>query len=48
VDIVIGGTREPKGMPAFADVLKPEDARLIQAYVVSRALEAQHSKAQQP
>jgi quinohemoprotein ethanol dehydrogenase len=41
VDIVIGGAREPKGMPSFADVLRPEDARLIQAYVVSRALEAQ-------
>ena len=40
-DIVIGGTREQKGMPSFADVLRPEDARLIQAYVVSRALEAQ-------
>jgi len=38
-DIVVGGIREPKGMPSFADVLSREDARLIQAYVVARALE---------
>jgi quinohemoprotein ethanol dehydrogenase len=47
-DIVVGGVREAKGMPSFADVLSPEDARLIQAYVVSRALEAQTPKAKQP
>jgi mono/diheme cytochrome c family protein len=47
-EIVLGGVREAKGMPSFADVLKPEDARLIQAYVVARALEAQPAKAKQP
>lgn len=45
-DIVVGGLREPKGMPSFADVLSREDVRLIQAYVVSRALET--AKAAQP
>ena len=47
-DIVVGGVREPKGMPSFADVLTREDARLIQAYVVSRALEAQPKRAAKP
>ena len=45
-DIVIGGTREAKGMPSFADVLSRDDVRLIQAYVVARALEAQPKAAQ--
>jgi quinohemoprotein ethanol dehydrogenase len=36
-DIVLGGANLPAGMPSFADVLKPEDTRLIQAYVLSRA-----------
>jgi hypothetical protein len=33
--------RQEKGMPSFADVLSTEDVRLIQAYVVQRAREAQ-------
>ena len=37
---------EPKGMPSFADVLSPEDVRLIQAYVLQRA-RAQPSATQQ-
>jgi quinohemoprotein ethanol dehydrogenase len=36
-DIVLGGANLPAGMPSFADVLKPDDTRLIQAYVLSRA-----------
>jgi PQQ-dependent dehydrogenase (methanol/ethanol family) len=47
-DIVLGGVREEKGMPGFADVLSREDARLIQAYVVSRALETSKRQAKQP
>jgi mono/diheme cytochrome c family protein len=46
-EIVLGGVREQKGMPGFADVLSAEDARLIQAYVVSRALETS-KQAKQP
>ena len=42
-DIVLGGTRTDKGMVSFADVLAPEDAHRIQAYVLGRALEAQRS-----
>jgi alcohol dehydrogenase (cytochrome c)/quinohemoprotein ethanol dehydrogenase len=38
--IVLGGLREPLGMPRFDDVLSPEDVRLIQGYVLSRAREA--------
>ena len=45
-DIVLGGVREPKGMPSFADVLAKEDVRLIQAYVLQRVRESQlqHAK----
>ena len=35
--IVLGGAREALGMPAFGDLLTSEDARLIQAFVLSRA-----------
>jgi quinohemoprotein ethanol dehydrogenase len=35
--IVLGGARESRGMPSFKDVLKPEQLRAIQAYVLSRA-----------
>jgi quinohemoprotein ethanol dehydrogenase len=38
--IVLGGAREPLGMPRFDDVLDSEDVRLIQAYVLRRALES--------
>jgi quinohemoprotein ethanol dehydrogenase len=35
--IVIGGARESRGMPSFADLLTPNQVRAIQAYVLSRA-----------
>jgi mono/diheme cytochrome c family protein/outer membrane protein assembly factor BamB len=35
--IVLGGTRESRGMPSFKDVLKREQLPAIQAYVLSRA-----------
>jgi len=35
--IVLGGTRESRGMPSFKDALKPAQVRAIQAYVLSRA-----------
>jgi PQQ-dependent dehydrogenase (methanol/ethanol family) len=38
--IVLGGLREPLGMPRFDDVLSPEDVRLIQGFVLSRARES--------
>jgi PQQ-dependent dehydrogenase (methanol/ethanol family) len=47
-DIVVGGVRESKGMPGFADVLTTADVRLIQAYVVSRAREAQPKQQAKP
>jgi quinohemoprotein ethanol dehydrogenase len=40
-DIVLGGLRAEKGMPSFGDVLTPADVRLIEAYVLQRAAEAQ-------
>ncbi len=43
--IVIGGQRQAKGMPSFADVLSSEDARLIQAYVLHRADESSAQQA---
>jgi quinohemoprotein ethanol dehydrogenase len=46
-DIVLGGVREPKGMPSFADVLRAEDVRLIQAYVLQRVRESQPQQAKQ-
>lgn len=39
-DIVLGGLREPLGMPAFDDILDAEDVRRIQAYVLARARES--------
>ncbi len=39
-DIVLGGLREPLGMPAFDDLLNAEDVRRIQAYVLARARES--------
>ena len=38
--IVLGGIRESLGMPRFDDLLDSEDVRLIQAYVLRRALES--------
>ena len=43
-DIVLGGTRVHNGMASFADVLKPEDVKLVQAYVIERAREAAPTK----
>ena len=37
-DIVLGGTRQAKGMPGFADLLSETDADDIEAYVVARSL----------
>jgi len=34
---VLGGTRAGNGMASFADALTPEQARDVQAYVISRA-----------
>ena len=36
-DIVLGGIRAGGGMASFADVLDPDGARAIQAYVIERA-----------
>jgi mono/diheme cytochrome c family protein len=38
--IVLGGLRAERGMPAFADVLTPDDARAIQGYVLALAADA--------
>jgi PQQ-dependent dehydrogenase (methanol/ethanol family) len=39
-DIVLRGTREPLGMPPFADLLSPDEVYLIQQYILSRAAAA--------
>jgi quinohemoprotein ethanol dehydrogenase len=36
-DVVLGGVRAGAGMASFADVLTPDDAAAIQAYVIARA-----------
>jgi quinohemoprotein ethanol dehydrogenase len=36
-DIVLGGSREMLGMPSFKKILKADQVRAIQAYVLSRA-----------
>ena len=38
-EIVLGGLRSDKGMASFADILTPEDAAKIKAYVTWRAIE---------
>ncbi len=38
-DIVLGGARKDKGMASFADILKPDDADAIHAYLIARANE---------
>jgi quinohemoprotein ethanol dehydrogenase len=38
-DIVLGGLRKDKGMASFADILSPEDAEAIHAYLIARANE---------
>ena len=39
LDLVLGGARKEKGMPSFKDVLTPEQAQAIHAYVINRAQE---------
>jgi PQQ-dependent dehydrogenase (methanol/ethanol family) len=39
-NIVLGGSREPLGMPRFDDVLTKEDLTLIQGYIIARAKES--------
>jgi quinohemoprotein ethanol dehydrogenase len=39
-DIVLGGQREMLGMPSFRRILKADQVRAIQAYVLSRAAES--------
>ncbi len=39
-DIVLGGTRESRGMPSFKDALNRDQLRAIQAYILSRAAAA--------
>jgi quinohemoprotein ethanol dehydrogenase len=46
-DIVLGGVRVHKGMSSFADVLSVDDARLVHAYVVQRAIETRDEEAPQ-
>jgi quinohemoprotein ethanol dehydrogenase len=38
--IVLAGARESRGMPSFKDVLKRQQLRAIQAYILSRAAAA--------
>ena len=38
-DIVLGGARKDKGMASFADILSPDDADAIHAYLTARANE---------
>jgi quinohemoprotein ethanol dehydrogenase len=38
-DIVLGGLRKDKGMASFADVVSPDDADAIHAYLIARANE---------
>jgi mono/diheme cytochrome c family protein len=38
--IVLGGARATLGMPPFKDLLKPDQVKAIQAYVLSRAKES--------
>jgi PQQ-dependent dehydrogenase (methanol/ethanol family) len=39
-DIVLGGTRQSKGMPTFADIIDVQGAQDIRAYVIARAIHA--------
>jgi len=38
-NIVLGGARAPLGMPSFAKILKPDQVKAIEAYILSRAAE---------
>ena len=46
--IVLGGALQQGGMPSFKDALKPEEARAIEAYILSRAAAAQPSASKMP
>jgi quinohemoprotein ethanol dehydrogenase len=37
--IVLGGARASLGMPSFAKILKPDQVKAIEAYILSRAAE---------
>jgi mono/diheme cytochrome c family protein len=37
---VLGGARQQGGMPSFKDLLKPDEVRAIEAYILSRAAAA--------
>src|SRR5262245_18393743 len=39
-NIVLEGEKEPLGMPSFKELLKPEQVRSIQAYILKRAAES--------
>ena len=39
--IVLGGAYQQMGMPAFKDALKSDQLRAIEAYILSRAADAQ-------
>jgi quinohemoprotein ethanol dehydrogenase len=39
-NIVLGGSRASAGMPSFKNILKAEQVRTIQAYIVARARES--------
>ena len=36
-DIVLGGTRQHKGMASFADALSLDEVRFVHAYVIEQA-----------
>jgi quinohemoprotein ethanol dehydrogenase len=38
-DVVLGGLYKEKGMASFADILKPDEAEAIHAYLIARANE---------
>src|SRR5262245_30215700 len=40
MNIVLEGEKEPLGMPSFKGILKPEQVRSIQAYILRRAAES--------
>lgn len=44
-DIVLGGQREPLGMPSFSDVISSEQVKAIQAYILFRTNESSKSSA---
>jgi quinohemoprotein ethanol dehydrogenase len=44
--IVLAGARESRGMPSFKDVLKRQQLRAIQAYILSRAAAAANTPGQ--